>query len=95
MTSRRSVQYLSQVTTPSSKKAFKLYSPIIITNQCLLAFNVTKCEYLIASRKRQQLQISSPFTLAGQPIDRVDQYHYLSVLITSIILEQAYWPDLC
>ena len=47
-----------------------------------LDFNISKCKYMIISRKRNPLEPAAPLTLFGSALGRVDNYKYLGVLLT-------------
>ena len=47
-----------------------------------LSFNTSKCKYMIVSRKRNPPEPYVPLQLFGSPLERVDSYKYLGVLLT-------------
>ena len=52
-----------------------------ITNH--LNFNVSKCKYMIISRKKSPTLLSIQLYLLGDPLQRVECYKYLGLLISS------------
>ena len=47
-----------------------------------LSFNTSKCKYMIISCKRNPPVPDVPLKLFGSPLERVDSYKYLGVLLT-------------
>ena len=47
-----------------------------------LDFNISKCKYMIVSRKRNPPEPVVPLKLFDSALDRVDNYKYLGVLLT-------------
>jgi len=68
------------------------------TDQSFLQFNADKCKYTVISRKRQinlSLESQSPLQINGVAMERVDDYKYLGVWITSNLSWSKHISEVC
>ena len=68
------------------------------TEQNFLQFNVDKCKYTVISRKRQtnpSLESQPPLQVNGVTLERVDNYKYLEVWITSNTSWSKHISEVC
>ena len=68
------------------------------TEQNFLQFNADKCKYTVISRKRQinpSLESQPPLQVNGVTLERVDNYKYLGVWITSNLSWSKYISEVC
>ena len=60
-----------------------------------LSFNAGKCKYMIVSRKQSPIIPSNPLKLFGNPMQRVDCYKYLGLLLTTNLSWSAHISTIC
>ena len=68
------------------------------TEQNFLQFNADKCKYMVISRKRQtnhSLESQPPLQVNGVTLERVDNYKYLGVWITSNLSWSKHISEVC
>ena len=86
-----------------------LYRPITSTHCCnktltaisdcvgrnYLQFNVQKCKFMHVTRKTIRSQPASHLTLYGQPLERVNTYKYLGLLLSSDLSWTQHINNIC
>ena len=60
-----------------------------------LSFNAGKCKYMTVSRKQSPLVPSNPLKLFGTPLQKVDCYKYLGLLLTTNLSWSAHITSIC
>ena len=60
-----------------------------------LSFNAGKCKYMIVSRKQSPIIPSNPLKLFGNPMQRVNCYRYLGLLLTTNLSWSAHISTIC
>jgi len=68
------------------------------TDQSFLQFNADKCKYMVISRKRQinlSMESQPPLQINGVAMERVDDYKYLGVWITSNLSWSKHISEVC
>ena len=60
-----------------------------------LSFNAGKCKYMIVSRKQSPTVPSDPLKLFGNPMQRVDCYKYLGLLLTMNLSWSTHITSIC
>ena len=68
------------------------------TEQNFLQFNADKCKYMVISRKRQtnlSLESQPPLQINGVTMERVENYKYLGVWITSNLSWNKHITEVC
>ena len=60
-----------------------------------LSFNAGKCKYMIVSRKQSPIIPSNPLKLFGNPMQRVECYRYLGLLLTTNLSWSAHISTIC
>ena len=68
------------------------------TEQNFLCFNADKCKYMVISRKRQinlSLESQPPLQINSVTMERVDNYKYLGVWITSNLSWNKHISEVC
>lgn len=59
-----------------------------------LSFNISKCKYMIVTRKRKSAPPLS-LRLSGEPLERVDCYKYLGLLLSSDLSWNSHIHSIC
>ena len=75
------------------QRAISLIEEWSITN--FLNFNAAKCKYMIISRKRSPPSPEYPLRLFGCPMQSVDCYKYLGLLITNNLTWSTHIDSVC
>ena len=68
------------------------------TGQNFLQFNADKCKYMVISRKRQtnlSPESQPPLQINGVTMERVENYKYLGVWITSNLSWSKHITEVC
>ena len=60
-----------------------------------LQFNTSKCKYMIISRKRNPVTPTSPLLLNGTPMEEVETFKYLGLLISSDLSWNDHIDSVC
>ena len=60
-----------------------------------LSFNTGKCKYMIVSRKQFPSVPCSPWMLFGSPMERVECYKYLGLLLSTNLSWSAHINSIC
>ena len=60
-----------------------------------LSFNAGKCKYMIISRKQSPIVPCNPLMLFGSPMERVECYKYLGLLLSTNLSWSAHIGSVC
>jgi len=60
-----------------------------------LNFNISKCEYMVTSRKRMPTTPASPILLNGIPLERVELFKHLGVVASSDLSWSNHITSIC
>ena len=60
-----------------------------------LTLNPTKCKTMVISRKRNSVQPDAQFVLNGRPLEQVETFKYLGILLSSDLSWSAHIESIC
>ena len=75
------------------QQAISITEELSVSN--FLSFDTAKCKYIIISRKKSPTIPGHPLVLLGSPMQKVDCYKYLGLLMTKDLTWSAHITSIC